>query len=403
MPLPSKPYQSWKPEDLKQLVEEPNARESAALDFKKQCNLLHGVGEAKEKAKLDILKDIAAMANGVGGALLIGVAETGKQRGTPAVASELPGVPTDTVPSLQQAIKGIADTHLAVRPGSLRFYPVPVPDKEDRSVLIVVVPQNTYSLSMVTYNDLNQFWVRRGTDNSRMTTDEIHYEIERMIKVTESAEQALEDVCSHIKTSAQDDPIVWFAGVPLARYRDHVPVDIEAIRIVLRKSGYFSKYKSRDVSGTFAPVTFVDRLRPNLRGIGLREDDRRSGQLEIRRDGTVLFGIAYPEEKQIWFGAFYETWCSGLCLLKDIQDQFGLSRLALVGGGAFKCNGMKIGSGGRPWPGNTPVIGTADLQLDRIMLDENWTPEVYFHSWAKQFSNELGSEEAISLKPWICR
>ncbi len=384
MPRPNKPYQDWRPEDLKQLVEEPNATESATLDFKKQCNLLHESPEAKEKAKLDILKDIAAMANGIGGALLIGVAEDG-EGGTPAVASELPGVPTKKVDRLQQAIKSLADTHLAVRPGSLRFYRVSVPDEEHQSVLIVVIPQNTYSLSMVTYK-LNQFWVRRGTDNRLMTTDEIHYEIERMIKVRESAEQALEDVCSHIKTSAQDDPIVWFAGVPLARYRDHVPVDIEAIKSVLRESVYFSKYELPPVQNRFTPVHFLDRLRPNLRGIGLRGDDRKLGQLEIRRDGTVLFGIAYPEEDHIWFGAFYETWCSGLCLLKDIQDQFGLSRLALVGGGAFKCNGLKLIA---EWRGAPPVINISDLQLDRIMLDENWTPEVTFASWAKQFSNEL--------------
>ena len=223
MPLPRKPYRDWTTADLQQLLEEPRAEENPRVDFKTDCELLSNIPEVKEKARQDLLKDVAAMANGVGGALLIGVDEL-RDSGTPPVANSIPGLPQDKIERLKQAIKSLVDTHLDTRPAPLHLTAVEVRGNTDRQVLIVQVPQNTYSLSMVTLDESNQFWVRRHTDNRLMTTDEIQYEFERMTKVRDSARDELDRICVNLQNDSLAWPIIWFVGVPVARSRDHIPV-----------------------------------------------------------------------------------------------------------------------------------------------------------------------------------
>jgi len=184
--MPRKPYRDWTADDLAELLVDPKAEETARVDFKVDCELLSDIQPVKNKARRDLLKDVAAMANGVGGALLIGVEEK-RDPNTPPVADSIPGLSQDKAERLKQAIKGLVDTHLNVRPASLILTPVEVPKASAKRVLIVEIPQNTYSLSMVTYDELNQFWVRRHTDNRLMTTDEVQYEFEKMTKVRDLA------------------------------------------------------------------------------------------------------------------------------------------------------------------------------------------------------------------------
>ncbi len=239
MPLPLKPYREWGTTDLQQLVEDPPAEENARLDFKKECNLLHQEKNAQKKARRDILVDVAAMANGVGGALLLGVEERRKP-GAPPVAAKLVGVPQKQVEPLKKAISSLVDTHLHIRPGALRYEIVPAPTKRNYVVLIVEVPQNTHSLSMVTHNDLCQFWVRRGTDNRLMTIDEIQYQFEMASKVRSYANEELvlikQTQLLERLDDKKDDKVPWYAAVPIGRSRDHVPDDTELIRDLIKQS-----------------------------------------------------------------------------------------------------------------------------------------------------------------------
>jgi predicted HTH transcriptional regulator len=168
MSLSAKPYREWTKSEVDALVSDPPAVESSRLDFKVECGILSSDQAEKEKARRDILKDIAAMANGQGGALIIGIRQTGDPNRLPS-AAKIVGI-TD-VERLKKTIDELAHTHLDVRPGPLTHHVIPY--EADRSILIVEIPCNTFSLSMVTYGDSYQFWVRRGTDNRPMTTSEI--------------------------------------------------------------------------------------------------------------------------------------------------------------------------------------------------------------------------------------
>jgi hypothetical protein len=396
MSLPRKPYQKWDTDDLAQLCEDPKAEESASLDFKKQCNLLHDKKEAKEKARIDILKDIAAMANGVGGALLIGVNESPKDN-EPPVADSVPGIPESDAEKLKDVIAELVDTHLQVRPGALRFKRVPVKDNEDRAVLIVEIPQNTYSLSMVTYENQNQFWVRRGTDNRLMTTDEIQYQFGMMSKLRDSASQELEKIRAKLEEEAQPSrPLVWFTAIPISRERDHIPVNIEEIRAIIKDSSYFKDYPIRLSSHTATPKEYYNDLRPSLHGIMARKQEDK---LEIRRDGTIVHGFAL--EGGISIPVCYEVWSSGLYLFRDIQDNYGISRLAVAQAGLFGGGGKKPFINDSFTNSLENYVPTGTLSLDAIMLEEQWNPKEIFLVWAKQFMNSVEIENPITFPPWV--
>ena len=179
MPWPDKPFSDWDDRDLNKLLADPSAVEDSGRDFKAECKLLSEYKDAKEKARIDILKDISALANAKGGALLIGVRQSGK-KGQAPTAAKIEGI-GENPEQLKQTINSLVSKHLDVRPAPLRYHTIE--RSSGNPVLIVEVAANTYSLSMVTYPGTNQFWVRRGWDNHLMTTSEIQYEFSQFSKV----------------------------------------------------------------------------------------------------------------------------------------------------------------------------------------------------------------------------
>ena len=395
MPMPRKPYRDWTPGDLAELLEEPKATETARVDFKVDCKLLSDVHAEKERARESLLKDVAAMANGVGGALLIGVDEL-RGPDTPPVAASIPGLDTNTLERLKDSIKSLVDTHLDVRPAMLTLTAVPTPDDPERQVLIVEVPQNTYSLSMVTYGQppMNQFWVRRGTDNRLMRTDEIQYELERMVHVRDTAEVELDKIRDDLWRNG-DGKFAWFAAVPVGRHEDHVPVVPSTMVEVLSGSSYFrrtyglsGRIPQEDTCAT--PFRFAQRLRPSLHGLSYGE---RGGEdvLEIHRDGTVVWGTQ-PSCSQVdglLSLHIFRAWTTGLCLVQDLQENFGVSSCVIAQAGLMRCEGSAL----QGWNRNVTVI---DLRLDKVLFDESSNVNSIAEKWQLQFANAVG-EHALPL------
>ena len=410
MPLPSKPFGDWTKEDLDLLVTDPPAVEGPRIDFKAQCGLLSSDKPVKEKARRDILVDVASMANGVGGALLIGVRENGDAAGPP-VAAKIEGIHEPE--RLQQAIEGLVNTHLDVRPGAFEYHVVAYED--DRSVLVVDVPANTYSLSMVTYGDLHQFWVRRGRDNQRMTTDEIEFKMGQFAKVRDSVSEELEQIRERMERSAIK-PMVWFAGVPLSRARDHVPVRVGEISKLMAESSYFSMQPTRKDLHGWAPGRYRTDVVPSLNGIGMREDYRGFVTFDLGRDGGLVYGHelrakthdttrvgADGREEElvtIAMSGVYEVLQSALCLFADVQSRFGIGKLAAVQAGLIDVRSKVPVTGPYP-PHRSPMFRETNALLDAIFLDEHWSPEDVFEQWALQIANACELEEPIFCPPWV--
>ncbi len=407
MPFPGNHFRNWKKEDVDALVADPPAVETARRDFKADCRLLSSDREEREKARRDILKDIAAMANAGGGALLIGVRQSGKA-GDPPIAVKIESIEKDSVERLKQSIDALVATHLDVRPGPLDYWTVPY--DAERVVLVVDVPANTYSLSMVTYEQLNQFWVRRGTDNRPMTTDEIQYQLGRSAKIREDALGELNRIRSFFQSKKK--PLVWMAGVPVARARDHIPVKIEPLRAALEDSCYFRLCPKRKSESGRYPGLYLRQVRPSVAGLTYAEDEDNSITLEVRRDGTVVFGCQLIPVRETdrrgqrmefaltWM--IYEPLLSGLCMLHDIQRVYGLSQLAVVQGGIMGVQGWGLARGQEFEDRLFPRLfreGTVDF--DATLLNENWIPKDCFFEWAEHLANAVEEETSIPCLPWV--
>lgn len=408
MPLSAKPFKDWNRQDLDALIADPPAVESPRLDFKADCGLL---SEDKEKARRDLLKDISAMANGAGGALLIGVRQTGDPA-EPPKAAKVEGIAQ--AERIRQSIDELVNQHLDIRPGALRFFPVTY--DENLAVLVVEVPKNTYGLSMVTYKGLNQFWVRRGTDNRPMTTDEIQYRYLQFAKVRDAAAEEMDRIRAEV-SRILPGPMVWFGGVPIQRSRDHIPVNLNLIRQTITESSYFLALSARRVRGNITPASFVGKLMPSLHGIATRNPQTCGAVLEIRRDGSLIFGAALPCQdhpclaarrqqapiEAILLWTIYEPLLSGLYLLADIQQKYGLGLIALAQAGINGCAGKVIvrdesydDFSDEVMPVNEDVI-----TLDSLLLDETWEPKQVFLVWATQLANAYGREQPLELAPWL--
>ena len=408
MPRPNKPFSEWKQAELVALTADPPAVETARLDFKAECNVLSG---DKEKARRDLLTDVSAMANGAGGALLIGVRQTGNPNAPPS-AARIDGVAD--VERLKKTIDELVNTHLDVRPGPLTHHVVQ--NGAEPPVLIVEIPANTYCLSMVTYNNVNQFWIRRGTDNRLMTTDEIEYKFGQFAKVRQDASDELRDI-HLLMLNTHLRPLVWFAAVPMARRRDHVPVNVQEMTSLISEGSYFDAFPEQKTAGTRNPFIFTDCLTPCPRGMSVSQARRRSAVFEIRRDGVVLLAMMPPTDnlavgpvpdrpeegkpKVIPLWTIYEPLLSGLHLFADLEDRYAFGKVALVQAGLMGVEGRRAFRGSTMDHFSAPSFSEGDIALDAIMLDEHWKPRQVFDEWSQQIANALGKEERLVCKPWV--
>lgn len=418
MPWPVKSYGDWESDDVLQLLEDPKPEENARRDYKLEYSLFDTDPARKDEARLKLLKDVSAMANAVGGALLLGVRQT-RDPNNRQVADDLAGIPKDEVEQLRKTIANLVDTHLDVRPGPLRFWPVEVPEKVGRQVLIVEIPQNSYSLSMVTYGNVNQFWVRRGDGKRLMTTDEIQYEFARMEKVRSSAGKELDELTVHLERAESEASLICVMAVPVGRSRDSVPPFLSQINDVVTNGPYYREYTPRfqrmlprhvliDWATRPTPFSLLPSLRPTLRGLSTEGRGDREGRLEIWRDGTVVFGCRDPLLLETRSGqrqcselrTIYEVLSSGLHLIKDIQQEYGISPFALARAGLFGYQNVRLVRSRQEPPGEF-VLEDRTVLLDTVTLSEGWEPEAVFLEWATLLGNAVHIEEAVRVSPWM--
>ena len=406
MPLPTKPYREWREKELTELLEPDPAEESARLDFKKECDLLNPAPKAQAKAQRDLLVDIASMANAGGGALLIGVDEN-RRKNSPPVANTIPGVPKEDVKKLSEKISGLVDNHLKVRPPRPRITSVPVPGNPDKCVLIVEVQQNTYSLSMVTLQDLNQFWHRRGWDNRRMTTDEIQHAFDQMARLRRSAEDELELIRIRI-TGGVHEPAAWIAIIPFKRERDHIPTDPERLKAAMEARPHWKRVLGEESSPHECYRS--DFYEPFVRGMCVKKEGGfycPGLVAEIHRDGTVILRepawdpLRPTEDKKrhLHLRRVYGTWLSGLCLFRDLGEHFGFPPVALAAVGCLNFKGCKLWWQERQ--GEPATLPEDSVALDPILLSEDYEPQTALRTWAGELANWWGKSQPIACPPWL--
>lgn len=400
MPLPRKPYDRWTAEDLDLLVTEPAARESAILDFKKACHVIDSDGKAKQKAQADVIKDVASFANGQGGAILIGVGER-KSSGA-MVASDIVGV--DEAARVEKAITDLVDTYLEPRPAPLRTHRVAM--STGREVLIVEIEQNLHSISMIKFDDLNQFWQRRGTNNRAMSTEEIQTKFAQLAKLRSDGEAFGRSIVDRVRQLAGDTPAIWCAGIPLMRSTDSIPVRPKLVGTLLSKSPRYFELAGLPQEHGWTPYCMLAQLQPRAYGLGLPTTYRGHWDLEIRRDGTLLF-VLYPDVRRhnearqtvewIPIASVYECLLSTLSLIRDAQDAFSISSSYILLGGVKNT----VAVSNDPHRGFLHLVDSPSHDFEPVTVGLGWSPESVFREWAIEFANALGSEFPVPCVPWF--
>ena len=245
---------------------------------------------------------------------------------------------------------------------------------------------------------------RRGTDNRLMTTDEIQYQLGEMGKARASAESELAEIKTGL--GRMQEGIVWFAAVPFQRSRDHVPVDLKVIKDMMSNSSYRKAFPEKSCPQRFRAtrtelihnlVGCREALMPSLHGITLHPRVR-SATLELRRDGTVVFGKRFPDRIALAIDILelYAPWYAGLCLFADIQAAFGISSLAIAQAGMYGLQAFSLRTGNLMFEGDRLPIKDSSIELFPILLHEEWRPREVFMDWASQLANHFHEEKPLA-------
>ena len=208
----------------------------------------------------------------------------------------------------------------------------------------------------------------------------------------------------------REESWVWFAGLPLARVRDHVPVCVSSVQDILNHLSYFTEFSDRKTSSSLTPLAWANDLAPTLRGIAVGRRSSRHVVLEFRRDGTVVFAIKLPVDRagqagargsaQLNLWSVYEPILSGLHTLLDVQDRFAMGKANVVQAGLFGFKDMRVIRTDHEVE-EQPAFSDAEILLDAIYTPDNWKPRDIFVEWSRQIANALGQEEPLACPPWV--
>ena len=125
--------------------------------------------------------------------------------------------------------------------------------------------------------------------------------------------------------------------------------------------------------------------------------------MEIGRDGTVVFGRRnnLSAQNEISVHIIYEIWASALCLLKDLEAKWGISRLAVVQAGLQGINRGQTVSGTEQQGRFSKDEEMCDIRFNAIMLSEEWKPKEVLHEYARLLANAVHLEQPLKSPPWI--
>ncbi len=144
----TKKFEEINASDLKSLLNDPIARESRTIDYKRELNV------AISKDKKEFLADISSFANTVGGYLFYGIDESD---GIP-IAIKLIAIENQDsdILRLEQIVR--AGIRPQINGANLRFVPV-----DNGCVLIVYIPKSWSAPHMVTFDNHNKFYGRSSS------------------------------------------------------------------------------------------------------------------------------------------------------------------------------------------------------------------------------------------------
>lgn len=220
--------------------------------------------------RLEVLRDIASLANGGGGYLIIGVQDDG----TGAAAGYVPQTKED-LERMKKSIQHLCLDHIAERIPRLEFR---IRNPDNHPILIIHVPDSIQAPHMIKFNRRTDFYTRYDEGKREMSVTEIRrafqedrvqlslnsmsYKMDDLIRVLLSKEPSepgtipffpssfsdgsalVHATYNRLMVEIGDKPYFWIAATPKSLDRDSLNVDSPKIREIVnvapgsRKSGW---------------------------------------------------------------------------------------------------------------------------------------------------------------------
>jgi len=333
----SKPLAEITLEDLNGLIE---VEESDRLDFKGKA-YRHDDEETRE-----MLRDITALANAVGGHLLIGIEEDGEDK-----AARIVGIAN----AEEEAARMMSCCLASIGERILGLNFAVVPATEGKQVIVWFVPRSTRAPHMITFKGLYQCWRRQGRQKHKMSIDEIREACTRTENIRRSLEDFLAERRGKIMAQIGDQPHLVVTATPLIVKDEIIDTAYPAVRNLMTGPGPL------DPLGDDWTIWFeAQHVLPSLYGLVAecegwhRLDVFRNGHAEFRarisRETRFLDKMTGEDEREYttinrWPLVRYPA--SFLRFVGALADHAGLTEPIVVGLSIFNARGLRL-QNGRP-------------------------------------------------------
>ena len=318
------------PDDIDYLVAE-GVEESQDLEFKSQ-NYGNSDSERRER-----LRDVASVANGGGGYLILGVDESENR------ACQISGL-QDAV-AAGDSLRSACLSGIEPRLNGLDCRSIQA--GKGQTILAVFVPPCGDKVHAVTYSGTVEYWKRYGRFKNRMRPDEIRQAFLQGQDRYDSSLKLLSSSVSSFITAHYDHPRMLVAAVPVGFHSERLdPLYLEVKRI-LQEPPYH-----RDGGATLLSLGF-SRVTACLYGAHIEDTDgavsNPANHVEIHRNGYVavdfkVFAIQDRSDTQPYFQGWWiaEFPLAALSTIGEIYRVSGVSDAILVDVALAGLSGYKL-------------------------------------------------------------
>jgi hypothetical protein len=355
----AKPLDDVRAEDLEALVA-AGAREGTGLEFKEAMYQRRDPGHVRE-----LLRDVASIANAVGGVLLIGMREDGD-----GTAIQL--MPINDAEAEANRLITLCNTHIEERIPGLRAARVPIPGGD---VIVVRIPTSYRKPHMIKFEGLTDFWIRHDRQKSRMSIAEIRSAIMATEDLTMKVEQFIADRRHAVWSPPKAELTYALMATPLLLEDGRVDISNPRLRALLQAVPTYRAAGGANISSDYA------RIRPTLHGVRAAEEDTTT--LEVFRTGHVEFILLdrfmvaeHPDGRRIKAWAVAELIRNFVFFVEALRRLHGGGDVYLLTVSLWLCGGLAMPERliGRFGEGRTNTFTDGrDLMLDPIhcAIDEN--------------------------------
>ena len=276
MILDSKNIESIEKSDLEGLIND-QTRENQKLEYKAQMYSQLSID------RIEMLKDITAMANAEGGYLIIGIEEDSEGIPVKLLGLENGEVVKDNI--LKSCNSSIEEKILG-----LKIKPVDIGNS--KSVLTLQIPRSTRKPHMVTFDKHNKFYKRHDRHNFHMSLNEVKNAVLEVTEYMKKHIYYLEQRKLILKKEFIMKMIIVIYCTPLMIGQDIIDCKNPDIKNSVKNPNY-SEF------GLDVWMGDLPQLKPSLYGVTLEKFDR-SIRLELHRNGhaELIFSSEHPKDKE---------------------------------------------------------------------------------------------------------